>query len=131
MSVADLQAVDDVRRQPLEIWGGKSAWVWGLTFRQFMALHREAQRQGPDGTLGFDPERYSICRVVECVKDSGAPDAKPIFKREEHYDWLRERSVGVIDRIVRLSMRLSGEAVDEAASPDPCCTPEPRTSPAG
>lgn len=104
----DLTTIDDVRREPLEVWG-RTVWVWGLTFGQFLALHREAQRLDPDGALRFDPERYALCRVIECVRDSAEVGARPVLNRKEHYDWLRGRSVDAVDRILRLSMLLSGE----------------------
>jgi hypothetical protein len=112
-----LRSVDDVRREPAELWDGLRGWVWGLTFRQFLALQREAQFPGPDGQSRFDPERYALCRIIECVRSSGEPGAEPLFTRSEHYEWLRERSAQSIERILRASMRLSGEL--EAEGPDP------------
>lgn len=118
-SADELQAIDDVRREPLTVWGGRTVWVWGVTFRQFMALNREAQRFGPDGLLVFDAERYAICRVIECVRESGDVGARPVFRREEHYEWLLDRDAQTVDRILRLSMRLSGEE----GGPGPCADP--------
>jgi hypothetical protein len=115
-----LRSVDDVRRQPLEIWNGVTAWVWGLTFGQFLALQREAQFPGPEGEPHFDPERYALCRVIECVRDSGEPGAAPLFTRRDDYEWLRARSAQSVERILRLSMALSGELGTEGPDgPDP------------
>jgi hypothetical protein len=115
-----LRAVDDVRRSPIELWDGLEAWVWGLTFGQFLALQREAQFPGPDGEIRFDPERYALARVIECVRVSGEPGAAPLFTRAEHTEWLRSRSAQSVERILRLSMELSGELGAEGAGcPDP------------
>lgn len=119
-SAEELAAVDDVRREPLEIWHGKTVWVWGLTFRQFLALHREAMRPDADGQLRFDPERYAVARVIECVRESAERDAKPVFSRAEHYEWIASRDAATVDRILRLSMRLSGEEHGDAADPPLC-----------
>lgn len=119
-----LGCVDDVRREEVEIWGARRVWVWGLTFGQFLALQREAHRPGPDGVERFDPERYAICRLIECVRDSGDPGARPIFRRDRHYDWLRERGAQSIERLLRISMRLSGE-LDGS---DPPASASPSTS---
>ncbi len=117
-----LSTVDDVRRSPIRLWNGLEAWVWGLTFGQFLALQREAQFPGADGEPRFDAERYAIARVIECVRRSGEPGAEPLFTRAEHTEWLRARSAQSIERILRLSMELSGELEGPGCS-DPPASP--------
>jgi hypothetical protein len=114
----ELDVLDTIKREPMEVWGGKTIWVWGLSFQQFMALMGEAQRPDGEGRMRFDGERYAICRVIECARDSGERDAKPLFSRDKHYDWLRRQDAGTIDAIVRRSMELSGEA-EGMLDPDP------------
>lgn len=105
----DMAGVDDVRRARYELWNGKHCWVWGLTIRQYLKLQREARRRLPDGGESFDEERYIICRFIECVRNSDRSDAKPIFNRRDHYEWLLERDMRTIQGAVALSMELSGE----------------------
>lgn len=118
LSTDDLETIDAIQREPMEVWGGRTLWVWGLSFRQFTRLLSEAQRPDADGRLRFDPERYALCRVIECVRDGGGSDARPLFRRDAHYEWLANQDAGTIDAIVRRSMRLSGETEDPSG-PDP------------
>lgn len=114
----DFDSIDSVQRLPMHVWGGHIIWVWGLSFRQFISLLHEAQRPGPDGHLHFDPERYALCRVIECVRDGGGHDAQPIFRRDQHYEWLANQDASTIDAIIRRSMELSGET-EATLGPDP------------
>ena len=93
----DLACVDDLKREAYPLWNDKWCYVWAVTERQYLALRREARRQGPDGEFVFDEERYIICRFIECVRDSDQPGAKPIFNRREHYDWLLNRDRSIIE----------------------------------
>lgn len=104
-------AEDDLRRELFPVWGGKQIWAWGITERQFIRLRQEATRILPDGSTDFDEERWTICRFIECVKDSDDPrTAQPIFSREQDYEWLANRSKEIIEGAVQLSIRLSGES---------------------
>ncbi len=107
--LSDMAHAEGVRRAPYELWNGKRCWVWGLTIREYLKLQREARRRLPDGSEVFDEERYIICRFIDCVRDSDGPEAKPIFNRQEHYEWLAQRDVKTIEGAVALSMKLSGE----------------------
>ena len=59
LSTDDIETIDAIQREPMEVWGGRTLWVWGLSFRQFTRLLSEAQRPDPDGRLRFDPEWVS------------------------------------------------------------------------
>lgn len=118
LAAGDLDTIDSIQRAPMEVWGGRTLWVWGLSFRQFTRLLGEAQRPDADGRLRFDPERYALCRVIECARDGEGHDARPIFRRDAHYEWLATQDAGTIDAIVRRSMELSGEA-EGGLGPDP------------
>jgi hypothetical protein len=108
-------AEDDLRRERFEVWGGKMVWVWGITERQYLRLRQEATRLLPDGGVAFDEERWTICRFIECVKDSDeSAAARPIFTLEQDYEWLAARSRKIIEGAVELSIRLSGESPAEA-----------------
>ena len=112
-TASEITGVDDLKREAYRLWNGKWCYVWAVTERQYLALRREARRQGPEGEYVFDEERYIICRFVECVRDSDQPSAKPIFNRRDHYDWLLERDRSIIEGAVELSMRLSGELPEQ------------------
>jgi len=117
-TLSEITRIDDVRRVPFQLWNGKWCWVWGVTERQYIALRCEARRTTENGDWYFDEERYVLCRFIECVRDSGEAGAKPIFNRKDHYEWLANRSMEVIERAVELSMRLSGELpLAEGATP--------------
>jgi len=46
LSTDDLETIDAIQREPMEVWGGRTLWVWGLSFRQFTRLLSQS-RQSP------------------------------------------------------------------------------------
>ena len=107
-SPCDIPSVS-LKRQWVPLWTcgeqGRTNEKWGCVFEPTVAQKAKwAKAANISGE--WDQSRWLLEAFVDAVRDGDADDAKPIFNRQEHWDWLSEQSDAVISNAVQAACSL-------------------------
>lgn len=109
-SPSDIPSVS-LKRQWVALWNGK----WGCVFEPTVA--QKAKWAKAANIAGeWDQARWLLEAFIDVVRDGDSDDAKPIFNRKEHWEWLSNQSDAVISNAVQVgcSLGMPGKVETEA-----------------
>jgi hypothetical protein len=119
-SPQDITSVS-LKRRWAPLWNGKWGCVFEPTVAQKAKWAKAAQLSGE-----WDQARWLIEAFIDVVRDGEADNSRPIFNRQEHWEWLCNQSDAVISGAVQVacSLGMPNKAEDEAMRDFFAPTPE-------
>jgi len=119
-SPSDISSVS-LKRQWVPLWSGKWGCVFEPTVAQKAKWAKAAQISGE-----WDQARWLLEAFIDVVRDGDSDDARPIFNRREHWDWLANQSDALISNAVQVacSLGVPDKAQTEAMADFFAPTPE-------
>lgn len=99
-SPSDISSVS-LKRRWVALWNSKFGCVFEPTVAQKAKWAKAAQIGGE-----WDQARWLLEAFIDVAREGDSDEAKPIFNRKEHWEWLSNQSDAVISNAVQVACSL-------------------------